>query len=231
MPKISVHLEADSAEEFQALLAAFQLQATPPAPAQGDDLTRMYEGVSRIAAKIIAEEPAGTRTTEEAPDPVTVRVPEPEVEQPVAAAPQEPAQPRRGRPRKEKAEKPVGPAAEPAVGVVLPVPGVVHEGGQTEEAAPKAEAAPAPVKPKIMPHAKPENGAATRQDLLDAFSEYVQRYGASFGFSDISQLLQKNLGDGVRKASDVPEDKLPVAIGAIKTAIADNPFNRKRDYA
>jgi hypothetical protein len=139
----------------------------------------------------------------------------PEAEQPVAAAPQEPAQPRRGRPRKEK------PVAETAAVADVAEP----------EAEPQPEPAPVKTKPKPMPHAQPENGAATRQDLLDAFSEYVQRYGASFGFSDISSLLQKNLGDGVRKASDVPEDKLPVAIGAIKSAINDNPFNRKRDYA
>jgi hypothetical protein len=215
MPKISVHLEADSAEEFQALLQAFHVKPAErehfwkdelePAPKPGEVFTA----------------PGG---------PYELAQPGVEIEQPAAEA-KEPAQPRRGRPRKEKTVEPVGPAAEPAVGVVLPEPGVVHEGGHAEEAAPKAEAAPAPVKPKPMPHALPENGAATRQDLLDAFSEYVQRYGASFGFSDISQLLQKNLGDGVRKASDVPEDKLPVAIGAIKSAINDNPFNRKRDYA
>jgi len=198
MPKISVHLEADSPEEFRALLAAFQLQATPPPPpAQGDDLTRMYEGVSRIAAKIIAEEPVET--------------------------PAEPMKPKRGRPFKTVPVEPEPPVAvQPGPEVAQPAAEVV--------AAPEV-AAPKPAKPKAMPHAQPENGAATRQDLLDAFSEYVQRYGASFGFSDISSLLQKNLGDGVRKASDVPEDKLPVAIGAIKTAIADNPFNRKRDYA
>ena len=72
----------------------------------------------------------------------------------------------------------------------------------------------------------------SRQDLLDAFSEYVQQYGVSFGYTDISKLLQKHLGDGVRKASDVPE---AAAAGghrrAIKAAIAENPFNRKRDYA
>jgi hypothetical protein len=198
MPKISVQLEADSAEEFQALLAAFHVKP--------------------------AEQQVSTRTTEEALEPVTVRVPEPEAEQPAVAEAKEPAQPRRGRPRKEK---PAEPAAGAAASVDLPVAETLP--GSVE---PEPEAAPEPVKPaKAAPKAKEPEIVVSRQDLLDAFSEYVQRYGASFGFSDISQLLQKNLGDGVRKASDVPEAQLQVAIGAIKTAIADNPFNRKRDYA
>ena len=193
MPKISVQLEADSPEEFRALLAAFQpswVVAPVAAVTPGEVEDALADYHSHAA---------------------------PEAEQPAAEA-KEPAQPRRGRPRKEK----------PAPADEAPVEQAVAE----QEAQPEpVKAEPVKAKPKAMPHAQPENGAATRQDLLDAFSEYVQRYGASFGFSDISSLLQKNLGDGVRKASDVPEAQLQVAIGAIKTAIADNPFNRKRDYA
>jgi hypothetical protein len=102
--------------------------------------------------------------------------------------------------------------------------------------APAATVTPQPLPPEISiqptkaaPPKKEE--PLSRQDLLDVFAEYVQRYGANFGYTDISNLLQQHLGDGVRKASDVPEDALPVAIGAIRTAINDNPFNRKRDYA
>jgi len=202
MPKISVHLEADTAEEFASLLLVFHVKHLEDIVYQREredeaELIRRKEVSDVLYAQPVR-----------APEPE----PEPEVEQPAAEA-KEPAQPRRGRPRKEK----------PAEAAEAPVEPAVAE----QEATPE----PVKAKPKATPHAQPENGAASRQDLLDAFSEYVQRYGASFGFSDISSLLQKNLGDGVRKASDVPEDKLSVAIGAIKTAIADNPFNRKRDYA
>ena len=209
MPKISVHLECDTPEEFRALLTAFHVEL----PERWDSWKHEPKGDGKPVNKVYASEPEVSQGPSEAEGPAP------------AETAKEPAQPRRGRPRKEK---PVEPAAGEAAGVDLPVAGTLP--GSVE---PEPEAKPEPVKakPKAMPHAQPENGAASRQDLLDAFSEYVQRYGASFGFSDISQLLQKNLGDGVRKASDVPEEKLSVAIGAIKTAIADNPFNRKRDYA
>ena len=87
-----------------------------------------------------------------------------------------------------------------------------------------------PAEPAIELPKQPEE-AYTRQDLLDVFSEYVQRYGVSFGYTDISSLLQKHVGDGIRKASDVPDAALGTAIAAISAALHDNPFNRKRDYA
>jgi len=195
MPKISVQLEADSAEEFMELIEAFKRQ-----------------DFNRTTAPAFA--PYAKHAETVAPQPEEQQEPEspPEAVAPVEA----PVKPKRGRPAKAAPVEPEA-AVEPA------------EAEPVVEPEPEPE--PVKAKPKAMPHAQPENGAASRQDLLDAFSEYVQRYGASFGFSDISSLLQKNLGDGVRKASDVPEEKLSVAIGAIKTAIADNPFNRKRDYA
>jgi hypothetical protein len=122
-------------------------------------------------------------------------------EQPPVAA-EAPVKARRGRPRKETPAEPVA-SVEPAVA---------------------AQPAPTP--------APSGNGSSvSRQDLLDVFAEYVQRYGANFGYTDISGLLQKHLGEGVRKASDVPETSLGQAIAAIKAAILENPFNRKRDYA
>ena len=205
MPKISVQLEADSAEEFMELIEAFK--------------RRDFNRVTAPAFKPYAKhtEPT-TPQPEEQQEPEASQGPS-EAEGPASIPLEQLRAPkRRGRPAKAAPVEPVE-ATQPTVGP-QPVDAV-------EEPVPE----PVKTKPKTMPHAKPENGAATRQDLLDAFSEYVQRYGASFGFSDISSLLQKNLGDGVRKASDVPEEKLQVAIGAIKTAIADNPFNRKRDYA
>lgn len=88
----------------------------------------------------------------------------------------------------------------------------------------------APAKPRDPALADHVNGVS-RKDLLDVFSEYVQRYGANFGYTDVSKLLQQHIGDGVRKASDVPDNALSAAIKAIKAAIIDNPFNRKVDYA
>lgn len=98
----------------------------------------------------------------------------------------------------------------------------------TEE--PEDEPTEAPV---AAPEAPKTNGKETvsRQDLLDVFAEYVQRYSANYGYTDISNLLQQNFGGNVRKASDVPEDMLGKAVAAIRAAITDNPFNRKRDYA
>jgi hypothetical protein len=217
MPKISVQIEADSAEEFRSLIASFFIPTTsdagvPPQaePDEKEDLARQYETtIGRIKKDI----EAGTFGVES----VTL-----EPSQGPSEGTPPPVKPKRGRPAKTAPVEPAE-ATQPAV-TPQPVPPVEEPVSAVVETA-------AAAKVKTMPHAQPENGAASRQDLLDAFSEYVQRYGASFGFSDISQLLQKNLGDGVRKASDVPEEKLSVAIGAIKTAIADNPFNRKRDYA
>jgi outer membrane biosynthesis protein TonB len=215
MPKISVHLEADTAEEFASLLLVFHVKHLEDIVYQREredeaDLLTKQAVSDVLYAQPKKPEPVSTRTVEETPEPVTVRVPEPAAEAPVKS--------KRGRPFKTAPVEPAE-AAQPAV-TPQPVPAV-------EEPVPAVvKAAPAPkVKEPTI------ESVASRQDLLDVFSEYVQRYGASFGFSDISQLLQKHLGDGVRKASDVTEDKLSVAIGAIKTAIADNPFNRKRDYA
>jgi hypothetical protein len=213
MPKISVHLEADSAEEFRALLSA--LYATVPMTGV---TSRRVTPDEKPLIKVPPVEDFAPPKPEEQQEPEVSQGPS-EAEQPAAEA-KEPAQPRRGRPRKEKpAETPAEPAEAAAVEPAPEAPAVA------DPAAVKVKAE------KAKEQAKNPEIVVSRQDLLDAFSEYVQRYGASFGFSDISSLLQKNLGDGVRKASDVPEEKLPVAIDAIKTAIADNPFNRKRDYA
>ena len=131
-------------------------------------------------------------------------LPVPEEQPPVAA--EAPVKAKRGRPPKVQPVETVIPGAEVPASAPAPVQAApVQTGNGT--------------------------GAATRQDLLDVFAEYVQRYGANFGYTDISGLLQKHLGEGVRKASDVPETSLGQAIAAIRAAILENPFNRKRDYA
>jgi hypothetical protein len=124
-----------------------------------------------------------------------------------------------------KIEAPIAPTKPEPVAVKPPEkPARGRPAKKAVEPQPKPEAA---VEPALVEHS---NGVS-RKDLLDVFSEYIQRYGANFGYADVSKLLQQNLGDGVRKASDVPDSALGMAISAIKTAITDNPFNRKVDYA
>lgn len=146
-------------------------------------------------------------TEAEIPAPVVPPVEAKEPEKPTEIEPPviEPKieKPKRGRPK--------APVQQP----VTEAPVTVH-----------AEPAKQP-DPALADHA---NGVS-RKDLLDVFSEYVQRYGANFGYTDVSKLLQQHIGDGVRKASDVPDGALATAIKAIKTAITENPFNRKVDYA
>jgi len=208
--KISVHIEADSAEELQHFFETFQVKqpASPVALAEAVSQTMRehgwVEGSSATRLFVPSEPVKGTAEPVSAPvvppEPVKAveKEPEPVVEAPASVEPQKPA---RGRPAKKapEAEKPVEVPVAPVLAAAKTVAAVTN--------------------------------GVTRQDLLDVFSEYVQRYGANFGYTDVSKLLQQNLGDGVRKASDVPETALKTAIAAIRSAITENPFNRKVDYA
>jgi hypothetical protein len=188
--KISLHIEADSAEEMTAALAVFHVNQLSAEELEAKEVLLNAEIAEMMAAK-------AARVAQQEPKPVEPEpapAPEPEPEKP--AEPAVAAAKPRGRPR-------IVPTVEAPVEAPKPAP-----------------------KPKAEPIE-----VVSRQDLLDVFAEYVQRYSANFGYTDISNLLQQHLGDGVRKASDVPDTMLPVAINAIKAAIIDNPFNRKRDYA
>src|SRR5262245_12782295 len=138
--KISVHLEADSIEEFQSFFTAFHVrQAVNEIP---EEILKAVKGTPEVISA-----PMSLDTTPKE-EPVVEAVPTP-ASAPAAEAPQEaPAEkPKRGR---RPAEKPV-------------------------------EAAP--VKP--VPVAKTPEIVVTRQDLLDTFAEYVQAYGANFGYLDV----------------------------------------------
>jgi hypothetical protein len=177
--KISLHIEADTAEEMAAALAVFHVKQL-----SADEI-----GLARKA--FVEQEPA-----------------------PVAVSPVPP----------QATPEPESPKTEPSEALKQPVD--TKKRGRPFKAAPVEEAPVAAQPPKT-------NGkeAISRQDLLDVFAEYVQRYSANYGYTDISNLLQQNFGGAVRKASDVLDTQLPAAVAAIKAAIIDNPFNRKRDYA
>jgi hypothetical protein len=208
--KISVHIEADSAEELQAALAAFHVKGvdeTPQIPLESIikdvPVASMPLTDTPLTAQDVATESYVKRTEEGIAaqvvplDEIKTLTEKPES---VAKAPVEPKpteKPARGRP-----------------------------GRKTAEPAPVAEAPVAPQKAPVEPIQM-----LTRKDLLDVFSEYVARYGVAFGYNDVSALLQQHFGNGVRKASDVADKDLASAIRTIKSAINDNPFNRKRDYA
>ena len=214
--KISLHIEADTPEEFDKALnsivkfdilaAALQDRSeSEPAPPWTDRAISQQPKPHTKPVEPEKEHPAHPEHPEHPEKPAKS---EPRTE-PLAA--EAPVKAKRGRPAKAKA-KPVDEGL-----TVIPVAEVLAS-------------APAPVQAAPVQTGN-GTGAATRQDLLDVFAEYVQRYGANFGYTDISGLLQKHIGEGVRKASDVPETSLGQAIAAIKAAILENPFNRKRDYA
>lgn len=96
----------------------------------------------------------------------------------------------------------------------------------------KAAPPPPPEKPaEVVPTAN-GNGAAiasaTKDDLMNIFRDYVQRYGTNAGYADVSKILQQTFGDSVRKASDVSEEHYGKAVLVVRQAIETNPFNRKR---
>jgi hypothetical protein len=200
--KISVQFEADSIEEAQAFFSMFHVNQSEPIEAPAKSL-RPIPFAEAIAD--VGSEKLDALVKEEAAQEEAIRaeeiIEELKVEAPVKVEPPVIKTPR-GRPPK------------------ISVP----------KEAPKAEAPVQPPKPAEKP-IRVKEPVATRQDLLDVFAQYVQRYGMNFGSLDISALLQQKFGDGVRRASDVSEADLPVAIGAIKQALSDNPFNRKVDYA
>jgi hypothetical protein len=193
--KISLHIEADTAEEMAAALAVFhvkQLSADEIGLAREDALFRQRKA-------FVEQEPA-----------------------PVAVSPVPP----------QATPEPESPKIEPSEALKQPVD--TKKRGRPFKAVPVEEApVEAPVAPPVAAQPPKTNGkeAISRQDLLDVFAEYVQRYSANYGYTDISNLLQQNFGGAVRKASDVLDTQLPAAVAAIKAAIIDNPFNRKRDYA
>ena len=192
--KISVQFEADSADDYDRIIAALS--------GPGRSLFHVNQPVE-VA---VTEPPV---VSQDAVSPVPQQAtPEPESPQIEPSEVEKPAKRTRG-PNKPKMAPIVEEPEDEPMEVAPPVL--------------KTPVGPAP-KIEVQP-------VASRQDLLDVFSEYVQRYGINFGYTDISNLLQKNLGDGVRKASDVPDEALSKAVVAIRAAINDNPFNRKRDYA
>lgn len=200
--KISLHIDADNAEEMMAALALFHgahkehLDSWVHEPK--DDIVQYPDLDTKPEPTVstgIADKIEESLQKREQAAPVQVQE-----EVPQQAAEPAPEKPKRGR--KAKA---------PTVDETLQE--ALEEG--------KKQAAPATA-----------NGHdVSRQDLLDVFSEYVTKFGVSFGYGDISTLLQKTFGENVRKASDVPDTGLGKAYAAIKAALEENPFNRKRDYA
>jgi len=200
--KISVQLEATSADELLEFFAAFHVK-------------HLDSWAHEPKSDEIAQYPK--LDTEPEQEDATTAAPEPTVEatptQPQESVPQQAAEPAPEKPTRTRKAKP------PSVDETL------------QEALEEGKKQAAPVEPEKPAPVKTNGKDVSRQDLLDTFSEYVAQYGVSFGYTDISKLLQTHLGEDVRKASDVPEASLAAAIDVVTKAIKENPFNRKRDYA
>ena len=211
--RISLVIEADSVIGFLQQLAELQeipVGTLPPAKAfahvaklaqeQGDENKeqRRKDGPDEQPP---APKPAAEPEKEPETPATGTPVPSEEEEQPAAAKAPVEAKKRRGRPAK---------AAAPAATPVGP-----------EEATGVLQGSVAPVK---------TTGKAaifTRDDLTAVFKEYVTKFGYAAAASDVSKLLQQNLGAGVRKSSDVSDDAIPQAIAIVKNAVVENPFSRK----
>ena len=208
MPKISLHVEADSPDEFLELLSAFtrnQVQGFVPkddgvyAEAERREDTATEELIT-IAKDFVAQEakkwpPAPVLTPEE-PD-------QPPAEIKPARKPRGPNKPKMA-PVTEEAPEEVEHVG--TVAVSTDAPASVEQGNGKDE-------------------------VLTRMDLGDTIAGYVRKYGINFAQTDVSKMLQDMFGADVRKKSDVPDDQksLRQAIATITQATIDNPYNRKVD--
>jgi outer membrane biosynthesis protein TonB len=158
------------------------------------------------AAELVAQETQPTPAPKPAPVTQPIPQPEPKVEEPI-----EPTKP-------EQPEEPLSPSV------------VKGKRGRPKKAQPIIET-PAEIVATVVngPVAtQPAQDTVVRQDLLDTFNAYVQRYGYNFGYTDVSKLLQQTFGDDVKKSSDVTDADIGKAIAVVRAAINDNPFNRRR---
>lgn len=72
-----------------------------------------------------------------------------------------------------------------------------------------------------------DDPALTVEDLRNVLGLYVKAYGMANAQVDLPVVLQEVCGEGVVKATDVPEDKIADAIAAIKKTGKENRFGRE----
>jgi len=227
MPKISVVIEADSAQEYVELLAALSgagaypiLEARekavrPAKKAEKEVLTASVQGAETapIDAAVLKQldqkiEEVSQQIDQNMLDAGATGLPEKAAAEPKATEEQmaeyhagsgKPEMPEKKAraPRKAKEAKP---AETEHVGTVA-----------------------------IMPNGNGE--VPTRMDVGDTFARYVQKYGVNFAQTDISKMLQETFGPDVRKKSDIPDDAdaFRKAIAVVEKATLENPYNRKVD--
>jgi hypothetical protein len=203
MPKISLHVEADTPEEFRKLMAMFNVAPywEPKAGAPQSDTF----GVVDIKTNI----QSGTQGIKQSDDVPEVRPMPEEIKAKLdeIEATEEPVE-------EKKARKPRGPNKPKMTPVTEEAPEEVEHVGTVAVAEEQG------------------NGEVlTRMDLGDTIAGYVRKYGINFAQTDVSKMLQDMFGADVRKKSDVPDDQpsLRKAISAITQATIDNPYNRKVD--
>jgi hypothetical protein len=212
--KISVQLEASSPEELQAFFAMFHVERQSVSSGEIAQYPKLdTEPESEKLPLEEVQQPTPAERVAMAQALTAERMAEVTPTQPQESVPQQAAEPAQEKPKRTRKAKP------PTVDETL------------QEALEEGKKQAAPVEPEKPAPVKTNGKDVSRQDLLDTFSEYVAQYGVSFGYTDISKLLQTHLGEDVRKASDVPEASLAAAIDVVTKAIKENPFNRKRDYA
>ena len=202
--KISLHIEAESAEEFHLALESLRTSAVAPMVETKEEMRERLR--PRSVVEVI-------RTLEEEHAPV-----EPPVA--VEAAPEPAAEAQVEEPVVEAAAPAPAPAAEPAER---------KRRGRKATPAPLDERAPE-VAP--APAATKSNGGmvapVTRDDFNAACRAYVHAYGLNFAQVDAPRLLQPAFGEQIRRSADVEDKDLARAIDIMNEAIKANPFSRKR---
>lgn len=199
--KISLHIEANTVEEYREALLALGVAVPASVEVKSPDLIATPEPVAEKPAPFPATQPKAEDTeVQEAqlPPPLTDI-------QKKAAELKEKRQ--RGRPRVKREA-----VSEPA------------ESTREVEA---AQVEPEAVAPEPGNGAALIDVESARVELLNAFAGYVQTYGTGSGYADVSKLLQQHFGKDVRKASHVTDANLDQATKLIRRATKDNPFSRE----
>jgi len=218
MPRISLQIEADSADEYLTILTRIVPLAV--VARHKNDWAEPFKDVEPDEAEVPQSGTFGIK--QEEPEATVAQWPLAPV-----LTPEEPDQP----PAEIKpARKPRGPNKPkmPPVSVDAPQEEDEHVGTVAVGTRKVEEEKPA------VTERVPEEGngeVLTRMDLGDTIAGYVRKYGINFAQTDVSKMLQDMFGADVRKKSDVPDDQpsLRKAISAITQATIDNPYNRKVD--
>jgi len=214
MPRISLQIEADSADEYLTILTRIVPLAVV-ARHKNDWAAPFHDVEPDEAEQPQPDIQSGTFGIKQDDEPAPVEVAR------YDGTTGEPVE-------EKKARKPRGPNKPKMAPVTEDAPEEVEHVGTVAVGIRKAEEE----KPAVTERVPEGNGEVlTRTDLGDTIAGYVRKYGINFAQTDVSKMLQDMFGADVRKKSDVPDDQpsLRKAITTITQATIDNPYNRKVD--